>query len=193
MYTVVITSSDTEGRIPKGSEIAAFDQDRCVGSIVFDGEFPAVLPVWMGNEKFNLSGASAGRNIILKSYDPVSGKTSELSAEFSQGGQYGQDIYSAAKIVCSVSSNPVKYALNQNYPNPFNPSTKIKYSLPSASKVRLEIFNILGEKVAELVNREMQAGNYEADFNAASLSSGTYIYRLQTQGYTESRKMLLLK
>ena len=88
---------------------------------------------------------------------------------------------------------PVKYSLEQNYPNPFNPTTKITYSIPNESKVKLVVFNILGQQVATLVNSSQLAGSYSVDFNAADLASGVYIYRLSTQNYTISKKMLLMK
>lgn len=88
---------------------------------------------------------------------------------------------------------PLAYQLEQNYPNPFNPSTTIRYSIPTDQKVLIEVFNILGQKVATLVNDFKYAGNYQIDFNAGHLASGLYIYRINTTSYTETKKMLLLK
>ncbi len=85
------------------------------------------------------------------------------------------------------------FSLNQNYPNPFNPTTKIKYSIPSESKTTLKVYDILGNEVATLVNSEKQAGTYEVEFNAASLSSGVYFYKLQSGGFLQTRKMIVLK
>ena len=86
-----------------------------------------------------------------------------------------------------------KYRLSNNYPNPFNPSTKISYTIPQQSYVLLKVYDLLGGEVAELVNREIEAGNYEITFNASSLPSGTYFYRLQAGSFVETKKMLLLK
>jgi Secretion system C-terminal sorting domain len=91
------------------------------------------------------------------------------------------------------SALPSKFSLEQNYPNPFNPSTKIVYNIPNESKVKLEIFNILGEQVATLVNEVKPAGKYTIDFNASELSSGVYIYKLSTGDQLFSKKMILLK
>lgn len=95
------------------------------------------------------------------------------------------------------SDLPLSYELMQNYPNPFNPSTTIKYSLPYSARVNISIFNILGQRVAELVNREENAGYHEAYWSAFNLASGIYIYRIDARSakgsYTSSRKMLLLK
>ncbi len=88
---------------------------------------------------------------------------------------------------------PQKYSLAQNYPNPFNPSTKIEYSVAQAGQVTLKIFDILGKEVGTLVNENKQPGAYRVSFDASSLPSGVYIYRLNAGPYTESRKMLLLK
>jgi len=88
---------------------------------------------------------------------------------------------------------PNSYTLSQNYPNPFNPTTKISYTLPEKSKVSLKIFDVLGAEVVELVNREQESGEYHVDFNANSLPSGVYLYRLETKSFVETKKMILLK
>jgi len=91
------------------------------------------------------------------------------------------------------SSRPVLFSLNQNYPNPFNPSTKIKYSIPESGFVKLSVYNLVGEELTVLVNKEVSAGIYEVIFNAANLPSGTYFYRLQTSNSVQTKKMVLLK
>jgi hypothetical protein len=90
---------------------------------------------------------------------------------------------------------PKDYALAQNYPNPFNPTTIIQYDLPSPSLVRLEVFDMLGRKVASLVNATQSAGThtYTLRASAFSLSSGVYFYRLQAGEYAQTRKMVLVK
>lgn len=92
-----------------------------------------------------------------------------------------------------VSLNPAEYALEQNYPNPFNPATTIKFSIPQASKVQLVIYNQLGEKVAELVNKELDAGYHIYNFNASELASGVYFYSINAGDFQATKKMLLLK
>ncbi len=88
---------------------------------------------------------------------------------------------------------PAGYALYQNYPNPFNATTVIRYHLPEASPVRLEIFNTLGQRVARLQEETVHAGSHEVLFDASHLSSGVYIYRLQAGDFVKSRKLLLIK
>jgi hypothetical protein len=101
--------------------------------------------------------------------------------------------YEYSPVVEANVISPVEFALVQNYPNPFNPSTKIMYSIASAGNVKLAVYNLLGQEVATLVNGYMEAGNYELNFNAADLSSGTYIYKIETAQFTQARKMLLTK
>ena len=90
---------------------------------------------------------------------------------------------------------PEKFLLAQNYPNPFNPNTKINFSLPSNSAVSLQIFDIEGREVAELINDRRDAGNYEINFDAAKygLSSGMYFYTLTSDKFSETKKMILVK
>lgn len=90
-------------------------------------------------------------------------------------------------------NNPFEFALAQNYPNPFNPNTVISYSVAAEGNVTLKVFNAAGQLVNELVNAEHQAGIYNVEFNAASLSSGVYFYRLESNGFTATNKMILIK
>ena len=90
-------------------------------------------------------------------------------------------------------SGPVQYSLEQNYPNPFNPSTVIKYSVAKDGFVNVSIFNILGQKVANLVNENVKAGSYDVSFNASSLSSGVYFYSIEAGDFKAVRKMMLMK
>lgn len=89
--------------------------------------------------------------------------------------------------------SPASFNLSQNYPNPFNPATKITYSIPNESQVNLKIYDVMGREVAVLVNGRQQAGTYEVNFNAASLASGTYFYKLTAGDFVSVKKMILLK
>lgn len=89
---------------------------------------------------------------------------------------------------------PTEFSLEQNYPNPFNPSTTIKFTLPEASKVVLDVYNVLGEKVASLIDANLESGYHEVKFNAESgISTGVYIYRIQAGDFTQTKKMMLVK
>lgn len=89
---------------------------------------------------------------------------------------------------------PMEYSLSQNYPNPFNPSTTIEFAIPKADDVSLIIYDMLGRDVATLVNERLSAGNYKVQYSAAEkLSSGVYIYRLKTNSYISTKKLLLIK
>ena len=88
---------------------------------------------------------------------------------------------------------PKEYSLYQNYPNPFNPTTTIKFDLPNDGLVQLEIFDILGRRIVSLLEEYKTAGSYEQVFNASSLASGVYVYKLQAGDFVSSKKMILLK
>jgi hypothetical protein len=85
------------------------------------------------------------------------------------------------------------FSLEQNYPNPFNPSTRINYQISKDDFVTLKVYDIIGNEVATLINKEQSAGKYSVDFNAANLPSGVYLYRLQVGELVQTRKMTLIK
>jgi hypothetical protein len=96
-------------------------------------------------------------------------------------------------VEVDLGIGPVEFALNQNYPNPFNPSTVISFDLPQSEFVNLSVYNILGEKVATLINSQMEQGRYHQEFDASHLTSGVYIYRLTAGNVVFTRKMMLTK
>ena len=109
---------------------------------------------------------------------------------------YGGEIKLFYKTITEVKDNEFgisDFSLSQNYPNPFNPSTTISYSIPQSSLVQLSVYDILGGKAAVLVNKEQASGNYKIEFNASFLTSGIYFYRLQSAGFTETKKLILLR
>jgi hypothetical protein len=95
--------------------------------------------------------------------------------------------------VKDLGTLPDNYSLEQNYPNPFNPSTNIRFSITEPGFVSLKIYNALGQEVATLLNEEKVAGTYEFNFNASDLTSGIYFYKITSNNFTQTRKMLLIK
>jgi hypothetical protein len=124
------------------------------------------------------------------SYDFVDGVTT-LKGMILDGIVYGDTTVLTTDTDLPVT--PVSYNLHQNYPNPFNPVTKIKFTLPSREFITLKVSDILGREIAILLNEEKEFGEHEVRFNAEELSSGIYIYSLQTENRILSRKMILLK
>ncbi|MCX6162602.1 MAG: T9SS type A sorting domain-containing protein [Ignavibacteriae bacterium] len=103
-------------------------------------------------------------------------------------------------IVPINSEIPKEYKLSQNYPNPFNPVTKINFDIPVCHSgegrnlfVSLIIYDALGRKIETLVNQKMNAGSYSVDFNGAYLSGGVYFCRMQSDGFSDVKKLVLLK
>jgi hypothetical protein len=143
----------------------------------------AMLQFWFVN-----SGAS--RSIFLDNIviGPVTttGEAGSPTADKSGDGLTPQDANARSAI-------PTEVGLLQNYPNPFNPSTQIDYTLPEASHVTLEVYNVLGERVALLVDEARPAGYFSARFDAATLPSGIYFYRLTTNTTSMLKKMMFLK
>jgi len=103
----------------------------------------------------------------------------------------GSSTYS--QVVEVNISSPTDFVLYQNYPNPFNPSTTIKFALPVESRVKINVFNSLGQLVETIMDKEMESGYHEVNFNASKYSSGVYLYQLQAQDYVSVKKMLLIK
>ena len=110
-----------------------------------------------------------------------------VSAQYSEIG-------TSTPIEPPITETIVKnYKLKQNYPNPFNPTTIISYDLVKAGNVKLEIYNDIGRKVATLVNGMQSAGSHEVTFNASHLNSGLYFYKLDSQNFSQTKKMMLVK
>ena len=180
-----------------------------------------VILNWITATELNNSGfeiercvLSAGRQVWSKiGFVNGNGTTSESQSysfkdENISNGKYSYRLkqidfdgtFSYSNVIEVDLSLPKTFSLEQNYPNPFNPSTKIKYSIPSVtlsgvegSQVTLKIYDILGNEVATLVNENKPAGNYEINFDAKNLTSGTYFYKLQAGSFIETKKMTLIK
>jgi len=132
----------------------------------------SLLPSIDGNASFELTAGTRNGNIVC----------------FSGGLNAVNDVDDYDPSVL------IEFALQQNYPNPFNPVTEIRFDLPQSSEVKLVVFNALGQIVSELINnRQMTAGVHSIHFDGKELPSGIYFYRLETNRFTKTRKMVLLR
>ncbi len=106
--------------------------------------------------------------------------------------KYTGDVVVSVEQMPSISL-PKQTALHQNFPNPFNPSTVISYELPKGTHVILTIHNVLGQEVARLIDQKQNAGSYNVNWNASGQASGVYFYRLQAEGFEESKRMIVVQ
>jgi hypothetical protein len=106
---------------------------------------------------------------------------------------YLNDLESNPLSADFVSGEALTYQLEQNYPNPFNPSTTIRFAVPQAGKVTLSVYNVLGEKIRDLISGFYETGIHSVNFDGKDLNSGVYIYKLQSENFVKVKKMLLMK
>ncbi len=148
---------------------------------------PQMIPVDSINQTISLGNGvsllrqvlfSDGKGKLLKDADFVAGSVT---------------IQSPTDVDDDGSILPVNFEVAQNYPNPFNPTTSLRYSLPKAGEVRVEVFNVLGQSMNVLQDGRREAGNHTLTFDASAYPSGVYFYRVDFDGKSETRKMLLLK
>lgn len=140
-----------------------------------------------------VKGAGSSTEIINYSYKEnfKSNKAENFYYRLKQVDYDGHTNYSS--IINVGFDIPTAFSLGQNYPNPFNPATTINYRIPEISNVELSVVDILGNRVALLVNEVKAAGNYDVTFDASNLPSGVYFYQIKTDNYTNIKKMMLLK
>ncbi len=143
-------------------------------------------------------------NVTLSVIEPFAGEADLVISVTDEGNESAVDtLLVIVEQIVSVNNLtgllPTDYELYQNYPNPFNPSTTIRYGIPSAGKVRISIFNLLGEEVSVLIDQFQEAGYYEFVWNARNLASGMYLYRIDARSadgqneYQSVKKLILLK
>ncbi len=162
-----------------------------------------------GGQTFTALNEGLPQNPVVSAITGIPGITSkELIAGFFNNTNNGGSVYKRTLPIGikNISSEiPKVFSLSQNYPNPFNPVTKIRFDIPPSEGgrgriIQIKIFDILGREINTLVNQQLQPGTYEVDWNAANYTSGVYFYRIAihsdkmiTNGYSETRKMMLLK
>jgi len=142
------------------------------------------LSLWYFDDSVNEWAESDGTTLDMEQ--------NKLSAVLTEDNVYALFIDGMSVSVLS-DETPVAFELLQNYPNPFNPATLIQYALPQPAVVRLEVYNMIGRRVALLVDGQKSAGWHEISFDASSLASGIYIYRIQAGSFVETRQMVLVK
>lgn len=165
----------------KGIPVHVFGGDRSSINIVYSAEDS--ITFYAARLKGDL--ADNINNVIILNYSP-------------QNKEITYDFVPLADLVTAIGPEASKpsekrFVLRQNYPNPFNPSTIISYRLLQAAYVKLNIYNILGQKIETLVNEHQLAGKHHVNFNAGSLPGGVYLYRLQAGSYVKTKKLILLK
>ncbi|MFN4111081.1 MAG: carboxypeptidase regulatory-like domain-containing protein, partial [Ignavibacteria bacterium] len=147
---------------------------------------------------YSLENLSAGEfTLIVESTEyENTADNGTVNVDYGSNSTAYKDLYLSPASTTGVgnqSTTPTSYSLMQNYPNPFNPTTTIRFTIPEKVHVKLEVYNLIGQKIATLINGELNAGQYNFDFNGAGLSSGIYLYRIQAGNFTSVKKMLLLK
>ena len=132
--------------------------------------------------------SNSPKNYSFEDRNLTSGKYSYRLKQIDSDGKFEY-----SKTIEVNLNGPGKFELSQNYPNPFNPTTTIKFSIPEAGYVKLTIYNILAQEIKTLINESKEAGVHTVNFNASDLNSGLYIYKLEANGLTQTRKMTLVK
>jgi len=165
---------------------------------------PAFLALWPGKDVFPAQPMDTQTRSVLNQYQANGGSYTEV--EIPDAGHtpivekpeevmtHYSDLLDRTTSVASAAENlPSGFRLATNYPNPFNPGTVIQYEVARASHVRLDVYNLLGQKVMTLANEPHASGKYAVRFDGTGLAGGVYIYRLEAGGFSATRKMLLLK
>lgn len=195
--TVAIPENVISKYAKEGDEVGIFNNEgKLVGSAVYTNG-TVVVTAWgkeTGNEK--AEGLANGDKFSIRLFKKDANKEFVLKTTTSSDKVYtpnGVYVIENVKGVEEFRPLPDKFDISQNYPNPFNPTTTIKFALPVDAKVVINVYNVVGQKVAELANGEFEAGYHTVQFNAAGLSSGIYFYKIEAGKFTAVKKMMLIK
>ena len=174
--------------------------DENIFSVLNLGNFIKDVEIDLPLDEIGLDSSKTYYLTDMLSGDYISGRPQEMLAVTAHFEPYQARIFVLADTLTIVNQLSEQkqvltqtFRLNQNYPNPFNPQTTIAYELPQNDLVRLDIYNLLGQRVMTLVEGRQTAGAYQISFDGRTLASGVYIYRLQSGKHTESKKMILLR
>ena len=198
-YPIIIT--DVEGAVSVGDELVAYANGQVVGATrIVDLTAPVVISAWGGYHDYgiDLDGYTVGDQIDLRLYSLSDNK--EMKVEMSlDNNQYGSGVFASGTIqVMDMLAVPEEYVLVQNYPNPFNPSTTISFSVPSDGHVEVSVYDITGRLVTTLIDANLNSGYHNVtwdgrDVYGSNVSAGLYVYTLQAEGVSLTRKMVLMK
>jgi len=163
------------------------------------GNWPNVYSAWaelQPDSTIHLNLCEGEWQLFIPFWDPsysVYPNDTTLVITESDSNFYVEFVYELNTGLEAADAVPNRFYLHQNYPNPFNPVTTIEYGLAKAGKVKIAVFNILGEKIQTLVDTNQKAGRYHYSWKPENLASGIYIYRLETEGFVSSKKLILIK
>jgi len=184
------------------------EQRQILVSLIYSNDFPLTPGTGiLTTLQFKINSEAVEETVIIDSTRYLGAQSLVFSPTDDNGGDTFTPFFTAGEVIITTGTAvedenmtllPKEFALKQNYPNPFNPVTRIIFDLPETADVRLDIFNILGQKVRTLINRRLTAGTHSATFDGRSdnnqkLASGVYLYRLSAGEYSQSRKMTLMK
>jgi|GEM_PF-1011924 len=219
IFPIVVDTIAIEGvEIEAGDQVGIFTQaGLCVGAEFYEGEFPLYMTSWADDPNTEaIEGFQNGEPISFKFWDSSEGVEIEFTPaytiqatddpDYPTHSGFGVGIVAKRTLQAGNPANiiPQNYSLGQNYPNPFNPTTTIPFALPTESRVKMEIYNILGQRVAVLSDDIYQAGNHKLIWDGKSLSgcelaSGVYLLKMEAKGtvmnksFDGMKKLLLIK
>ncbi|MFQ6610495.1 MAG: FlgD immunoglobulin-like domain containing protein, partial [Fidelibacterota bacterium] len=199
-HPIIITG--IQGNVAEGDEIAVYAHGELVGATrVVDTDIFIPISAWEAINEFdvNLPGFEAGDAIEIRYWSQS--MNAELRVTADLDGQYFglTPLTTGSLIVHSETAIPTQFGLDQNYPNPFNPNTTIEFSLPHDTKITISVYDIMGREIRTLVSNAVTSAGYHSvvwdgmDKNGVQVSAGLYIYSMQGEGVSITRKMIMMK